>query len=118
MTRVRLLLGAGFVACLVCWFFWGTISQALQGHWRTRVSTNQAHAVQQSGTDAVNTTGNVSARSEATDALTRENSNAIHNAPGASAPVDPGVRDAGLIGLCRRSVYHSDPKCLRFTVAR
>jgi hypothetical protein len=45
------------------------------------------------------------------ETLSRENQNAILNAPGADAPVDPALRDAWLDGLCRRAAYRDHPRC-------
>lgn len=117
-ARLVALLIAVLAIVIVGWMFRETIALALQGHSKARLSAVQAKAAAQSARDAIEATGAVSARSGASDALTRENENAIRAAPGAAAPVDPALRDAGLLGLCRRAAYRGDPKCVRFTAAR
>jgi hypothetical protein len=78
-----------------------------------RLATGQAGAALASGQDSANTIGNRMDADAAEDTITRENDDAIRNAHGASAPVDPALRDAGLAGLCRRAAYHNNPKCLQ-----
>jgi len=92
--------------------------RALQAPSQARLATKQGEAASESGKDAVAVTGAAGARESASDALTRENEHAIRTAPGAGAPVDTGVHDAGLAGLCRRAAYRGDPKCLQFTPPR
>jgi hypothetical protein len=79
----------------------------------TRLATGQAGASLANGRDAVNVAGNVQGNEIAADAITKENNDAIHKADGATAPVAPAVRDAGLVSLCRRASYRSDPKCVQ-----
>lgn len=82
------------------------------------VAKRQTSAATQSGADAVDTVGRSQSVERAADEMTRENDDAIRFAPGADAPVDPAVRDAGLAGLCRRASYRNDPKCVQFAPAR
>lgn len=79
---------------------------------QAKLSTGQAGAAIESGKDAANTIGNRMDTDAAGDAITRENSDAIHNAQGADAPVAPAVRDAGIASLCRRPSYQRDPRCV------
>lgn len=85
---------------------------------KAKLSANQTEAAVQSGRDAVQTVGAAGDREAAIDQTTMENSDAIHKADGADAPVATGVRDAGLASLCRRAAYRSDPKCLHLIAAR
>lgn len=78
-----------------------------------KLSKNQAEAGLQSGKDAVNTVGAAAGREAASDTLTRENTDDIRNADGASAPVVGAVRDAGLDSLCKRRAYSRDPRCVQ-----
>jgi hypothetical protein len=78
-----------------------------------RLSKGQTGAALASGADAVDTVGDVSARAAASDALTKENADAIRSAPGAAVPVDPALHGAGLAGLCRRAAYRGRPECLQ-----
>ena len=79
-----------------------------------RLGRNQAEAALQNGVDAVGSVGKQQASEAATDILTRENDSAIRSAPGASAPVDPAVRDAWLRSVCKRRSSRGDPKCVQF----
>lgn len=78
-----------------------------------KLAKGQAGAAVASGSDAVETLGNQQAAEVAADAITKENGDAIRNAQGADAPVNPAVRDAGFASLCRRAAYHSNPKCVQ-----
>jgi hypothetical protein len=80
---------------------------------QSRVSASQAQAAQDSARDAINAVEASGARETASEALTRENEANIRAAPGASDPVNPAVRDAGLAALCRRAAYQNDPRCKR-----
>lgn len=82
-----------------------------------RLSKGQTGAALASGADAVETLGQTAAGEAATDSITEENQRAIRQAPGADAPVDPAVHDAGLRGLCRRAAYRGRPECLQFPAA-
>ena len=79
----------------------------------TNLAKGQADASLKSGSDAVETVGNQQAAEMKTDAVTKENDDAIRKADGADVPVAAGVRDAGLASLCRRAAYRRDPKCLQ-----
>ena len=104
---------AGIVAMLVIWaaiHFWQkSRSQGAQA----RVEQSQAQAAQDSARDAINAVEASGARETASEAITRENEANIRAAPGASDPVNPAVRDAGIAALCRRSSYANDPRCRR-----
>lgn len=110
-ARIIAAIVAGIVALLVIWaafHFWQKSRNAgAQG----RVSASQAQAAQDSARDAINAVEASGARETASEALTRENEANIRAAPGASDPVNPAVRDAGLAALCRRAAFQNDPKC-------
>ena len=82
------------------------------------LATGQAGAAIESGHDAADTIGNRMANDADTDAITRENDDAIRNAEGAAAPVAAPVRDAGLASLCRRAAYRGKPKCVQYADPR
>lgn len=84
----------------------------------TRVEREAGRAATETGQDAVSTLGGASQREKTIDELTRENGDAIHNAHGASAPVDPAVDAAGRASVCRRAAYRRHPDCVQFTPAR
>jgi hypothetical protein len=98
---------------LLALFGWHEWRASRTAHAETRLAAGQAGAALASGQDAANTIGNRMDADAGTDTVTRENDNAIRNAPGASAPVDPVLRDVALRGLCRRAAYRHDPKCLQ-----
>lgn len=64
------------------------------------------------GRDAVGITAADAKADAATSNINRENENAIRNAPGADAPVDPALAAAGRRGLCRYAAYAGRPECL------
>jgi hypothetical protein len=101
IALVVIILGSGITACQKI------ISQKAQ----IRVTSGQLGASQASGTDAVNTAGNVAANEAATADLTRTNEEDIRNAKGADVGVDPAVRAAGVRAFCRRRSAANDPKC-------
>lgn len=78
-----------------------------------KLATGQAGAAIASGHDAADTIGNRMASDADGDAITRENDDAIRNARGADAPVDPDATAVGLRSLCRRAAYRRDPQCLQ-----
>jgi len=87
--------------------------EARNSRQQTRLSESQAEAVSSSAVDAIGEAGALHSRDTRSDQLTRENSNAIRNAPGADAPVDNSVRAAGLDSLCRRPAYRGSEFCLQ-----
>lgn len=113
------LIGAGIIvlilalglAVLAILHFWRL---AASGAGEARLERNQASALSNSATDAIDVLGDRQALDEAIDTITKENDYAIHSAPGADAPVDPAVRAAGLAGLCRRAAYQCEPRCVQF----
>lgn len=115
MNRILLIVGAVVLLALII-----ALSQcqsARDAGTRADVSEGQAGAAVENGADAVGTVGAVAGRDAGTDQITRENADAIRNAPGADAPVDAGLRDAGLASLCRRSAYRSRAECVQFAPA-
>ena len=61
--------------------------------------------------DAAQILDAASQRLATTLATHQENARAISAAPGADAPLDPRLNDAGRRGLCRFSAYAGDPDC-------
>lgn len=82
-----------------------------------RLGKNQTGAALASGADAVAAVGKVGAAEDAIDTITRENDRAIRNAPGADAPVHPGIDAVARERLCRRAVYRQRPECLQHPAA-
>lgn len=105
---------AGFALIILLTLFgWHEWRASRTARTEARLAAGQAGAALASGQDAANTIGNRMDADASTDTVTRENDNAIRNAAGASAPVDPALRNVALRGLCRRAAYRHDPKCLQ-----
>lgn len=120
LTRnvARIALGLGALLLILTLLWLRSCEQERGAKAQATLTKNQATAAAASGEDAVNTVGNRMSADAATDDLTRSNGDAIHNAPGASAPVSPGLSDAALRGLCRRVAYRNDPKCVQYADPR
>lgn len=97
------------LAIILAWNLW---QSSVTAKTKVKLATGQANAQIESGRDAVETVGNRAESDAQSDTLTRSNGDEIRNAEGASAPVAPPVRDAGLASLCRRSAYRGDARCL------
>lgn len=82
-----------------------------------KLAGNQTGAALASGADAVEAVGEVGARAAASDALTKENADAIRSAPGAAVPVDPALDRVARERLCRRAAYRGRDECLQFPAA-
>lgn len=85
-------------------------SQAAQ----SRLNEAQTGALGNSAADAVATQGAANKREAESQDLTRSNEKEIRNAEGASDPVNPAARDAGLRSLCRRAAYSNSERCRVF----
>jgi hypothetical protein len=81
---------------------------------QARLQEEQMDAQGNSARDAIATQGAASARERASEDLTRTNEEEIRNAQGASDPVNPAARDAGLRALCRRAAYRDSERCRMF----
>lgn len=117
-TAAKIILALAVIALIAGIFAVRSCQSAQTASTREKLSTGQAGAAIASGQDSVNTIGNRMDADAATDTITRENDDAIRNAKGADAPVDPAVRDAGLASLCRRASYSGNPKCVQHTDPR
>lgn len=112
MTRRLIALIAGVVLLLVAVaLFVRSCDKRRSQAAQTRVERSQAEAASNSAADAVNAVAASSKAAEASEGITRENDKTIRAAPGASDPVNPGARDAGIAALCRRQAYRNDPRC-------
>lgn len=115
---VRLLIALVVLALLAAIMVQHSCSAARTATATARLATGQAGAAIASGHDAADTIGNRMAGDAAGDAITRENEDAIRNAHGADAPVDPAASTTGLRGLCRRAAYRRDPQCVQYADPR
>lgn len=117
MNGIRATLIAGAIALVLAILLLGQCQKARTAGAEASLSAKTGAAGVVAGGEAVNAVAGASERQAATDEITRENADAIRSAPGAGQLVDPAAASAGLVGLCRRAAYRSDPKCLRFTPA-
>lgn len=115
---VRLLGAALLVAVLAILFALQSCQTARTAKTEARLGKGQTEAALASGADAVESVGEVGARAAQTDALTKENSDAIRSAPGADAPVPAAVDSVARERLCRRAAYRGRPECMQFAPAR
>lgn len=120
LTRygVRALAALVLLALLAALFVQRSCSTARSATAAAKLATGQAGAAIASGHDAADTIGNRMAGDAAGEAITRENDDAIRNARGADAPVDPAASAAGLRSLCRRAAYRGDPQCVQYADPR
>ena len=93
-------------------------TSARQASTEANLATSAGEASVGNGKDAVNSISGAAARTADTDKTTLENADAIRNAEGADAPVNPAVRNAGLDSLCRRAAYRCTEQCLQRAAAR
>ena len=70
------------------------------------------------GRDAVGITAADAKADAATANINRENEDAIRNAPGADALVDPALAAAGRAGLCKYASYRDRPECVQHPRSR
>lgn len=109
----RILFGLAVVAMVAALVTMRSCGEARTAKATASLATGQAGAAIESGHEAADTIGNRMANDADTDAITRENDDAIRNAEGANAPVAAPVRAAGLASLCRRAAYRGNPKCVQ-----
>ena len=80
---------------------------------RARVDTTFAHARTKAAKDATTITSDAATGAAADEATTRNNHDAITSQPGAEAPVDPRVADAGRRAICLRHAARCSAACQR-----
>ena len=112
-TRILAAIAAGVMLIILALWITDAVSDGRRARVEAKLNRNQAEAAVDSGRDAIKTLGTQAASEDAIDAITGENADAIHSAPGADAPVAPGLRNAGLRSLCRRAAYQRHAQCLQ-----
>ncbi|MFO6447879.1 hypothetical protein ACLBKU_12100 [Erythrobacter sp. NE805] len=115
LLAILLVLSAvlGFGGVLL-WNAWQATATAKT---EAKLGKNQTGAALASGADAVATVGEVGARADDHDTITKENADAFRSAPGAAAPVGAPLDAVARERLCRRAVYRVRPECLQFPAA-
>lgn len=110
--------GSAIVAvALACWLI-TTPARQHQAAAEAHADVVITGAQQKAASDAVAVVVGSAARETAIDQTTRDNRDAILSAPGAAAPVDPAVGDAGRRSICLRQSAAGDPACQRLLHTR
>lgn len=119
MIRLRDITATGWlaVACLALALILLTMCVA-DGHQKAADRTRQAEAHKTlaegrtaAAQDASAIRDKADARDQSTDDLTRSNTDAIRNAPGADARLDPDLDAAARRAICLRQSARHDPQC-------
>lgn len=118
--KSRLIMIGAMLALVLVLALWlsGTLSSGARATTEARLNANRADAALATASDAAQSVATQAAAEATHDALTRENDHEIRSAPGADAPVDPRLHDAGLRSLCRRAAYRGSQQCLQFAPPR
>lgn len=107
IAAIAIILVLGFLQVRSC-------QQERQRAAEARLQQGQMGAQGESAKDAIATQGKAGERERQSEELTRTNEREIRNAQGASDPVNPAARDAGLRSLCRRAAYIDSERCRVF----
>ncbi len=108
---IRLIIGLLLALALAGFLTVRSCQSASTAKTEAKLGRNQTEAAIASGADAVETVGDVGGRADAIDQTTKENTDAIRNAPGADALVPAGVDAVARERLCGRAVYRDTPAC-------
>lgn len=95
------------------WGGWTLWQRATTAETKARIEATKSDNAIKSGADAANTVGTRAQIDVNIDAITRQNTDAIRNLPGAGAPIDGTLNRAGIAGLCRYAAYRDDPRCVQ-----
>lgn len=109
--RLAPLLGLALLALVLLVVLPGSCRRERNAAATARVERGAAKAASDNGRDAVATVGRAAVRRDTIERVTRTNQEEIRHANGAEARVAAAVRDAGIVGLCRRDAYRDDPRC-------
>lgn len=115
LTPINIALGGivGVAVLVAIWFVFIEPGRAAQREAEARVAAAAAQSRATSAAEAVNRVAERAEDEALTDQATRENRDAILSSPGARAPVDPGVDDAGRRAICLRQSARCTPGCVR-----
>ncbi len=80
---------------------------------QNKVDAGMGQARSESAADAMQTVERAHDAQAQSEALSRENEDAIRNAPGANQAVDPRVSDVARRRLCERASLRRTPECLQ-----
>lgn len=100
---------------IVCAGLWWATGGARRDAAIAKANAAFSDSKAKSGADAGQTLDKAHQASTDNEALSRENADAIRNAPGADQRLDPSLNRAALERLCRREAYRNEPDCLQFT---
>jgi hypothetical protein len=105
-TTAKVIAGLAIVALILGLFALRSCNSARTAKTETRLATGQRGAAIESGTDAVQTTGNISAAETARQTTVKEGSDAINAAPAGDS------NDAAERAACRLRSYRHSGKCI------
>lgn len=80
---------------------------------QAKVDAAMAVAHGKSAADAAQISDAAHAAQSASETLSRENEDAIRNAPGAAQALDPGLNDVARRRLCLRASLRNTPECVQ-----
>lgn len=112
LARWVWLLIAIALAVAAAWWMVSSLMSGKSAKTEAKLSTNQAEAAFESGTDAVESVGRTIELERHVDYITKETERVILEAPGADAPVDPRLDSIARQRLCQRTAYSEHPDCL------
>lgn len=113
LIKPALYLAAALVLGVVIWWFLTEPGRQAQKAVNAKGGQVVAEGSAQMAGEAAKETIDLARRQAERDQLSKDTENAIRNTPGAAAPLEPGLRDAGNDRLCLRAAYRNDPACAR-----
>lgn len=106
-------IAAAIVAALLVWFVIAGWMHARRAAAEGRVGAVMGEAHGKSAAEAGAIIDGAHAASVQSEALSRENADAIRSAQGADQALDPALNDAGRRSLCRRPSYRRTTECVQ-----
>ena len=104
------------VAALAIFGIWWMITEPGRAHQRTaeaKTASAMSGARAGSAAEAGKILDGAHANATTSEALSRENADAIAQAPGAGQRLDPGLNDAARRGMCKRKAYRRSDECVQ-----
>ena len=109
---------AVLVVCIAAWWLITSPAREAQEAAKGRATTIQSAANSASGRDAANITDRAHNTASTIENTTRDNADAIRNAPGANQPLNPDLNRVALERLCKRPSYARTEQCLQLARSR
>lgn len=95
------------------WWFATEPGRANQRAAEAKTAGAMSEARAGSAAGAVQILDGAHANTTTSEALSRENADAIAQAPGAGQRLDPGLNDAARRGMCKRKAYRRSDECVQ-----